>query len=86
MSVTINLQIGLEWQSARKFRKKRFEPLLSSDANERQVEEKQMKAEYVKPDVTSLGDASDITKSQNLTNADDTNQPNSANPFNPGTS
>jgi hypothetical protein len=40
-----------------------------------------MKNHYRKPEVSELGHASVETKSRELTNADDTNLPNSANPL-----
>ena len=42
-----------------------------------------MKMQYKKPEVSQLGSTSDATKSQNLSNADDSNIANSANPFVP---
>ena len=42
-----------------------------------------MKMQYEKPEVSQLGSTSDATKSQNLSNADDSNIANSANPFVP---
>lgn len=40
-----------------------------------------MKNHYGKPEVSELGRASVETKSRDLSNADDTNEPDSANPI-----
>lgn len=42
-----------------------------------------MKQQYTKPEVSTLGGTAQATKSQNETNADDSNVANSANPFIP---